>query len=321
MNVFEKIVHRGDVNLTSGNIRFQGDIDIIGNITDSMVAESKGKMMITGICSKATVNAGHSTIIKGNVFSSNISAGKSNMIVAELAKDLEQINDSLDSILFSIKQIVLATSKRNQEQEKINLTQIMKMLFEQKYKLVIPSLKAFVRKVSRYEHIIDESWLELTKSIYQKFIMISGNGFQNLDELIGLIERMVLQHELASTAPDPDSTITIPYALNSRLYSSGDIYIEGQGLYNCIVQAGRDIKVKGLVRGGQLVSNTFIQVEEVGSDTGVKTSIEVGRNGQIRLGKVYPNTAIHVGNRLHTFNEMSTNVYARLSESGELMIH
>ena len=43
---------------------------------------------------------------------------------------------------------------------------------------------------------------------------------------------------------------SVPYAINSVLYSNGNIVVTSKGLYHSSVTAGHDITVRGVCRGG-----------------------------------------------------------------------
>lgn len=46
VSIFPKLVHSHDVNLLSGNIRFKGDLDVLGNVEEGMVVEADGNILI-----------------------------------------------------------------------------------------------------------------------------------------------------------------------------------------------------------------------------------------------------------------------------------
>lgn len=46
VSILPKLVHSHDVNLLSGNIRFKGDLDVLGNVEEGMVVEADGNILI-----------------------------------------------------------------------------------------------------------------------------------------------------------------------------------------------------------------------------------------------------------------------------------
>ena len=51
VSVVNELVHAGDVDLSSGNIGFKGDVLILGNVTENMLVESKQDIKINGLVS------------------------------------------------------------------------------------------------------------------------------------------------------------------------------------------------------------------------------------------------------------------------------
>jgi len=63
-NVFEI---SGDVDLSTGNVNFRGDIIITGNITSGMTVKTTGTITVNGMIEAAEVSAGGSILVKGGI--------------------------------------------------------------------------------------------------------------------------------------------------------------------------------------------------------------------------------------------------------------
>ncbi|WP_458414278.1 flagellar assembly protein A [Schinkia sp. CFF1] len=95
VNVVPKLEHQGDVSMSSGNIKFNGDILISGNIEEHMEITAIGNIEVKGTTSEAKLKAGQSAIHYSNVISSEIIAGNIDKAVVEIIKE-NQLLELLD---------------------------------------------------------------------------------------------------------------------------------------------------------------------------------------------------------------------------------
>ncbi len=57
----------GNVDLSTGNIDFRGDLVITGNIASDMIVKATGNITVDGLIEAATVEAGKSVLVKGGI--------------------------------------------------------------------------------------------------------------------------------------------------------------------------------------------------------------------------------------------------------------
>ena len=211
ITVLPKLDHRGDVGLESGNLRFNGDIVISGNVENHMEVVANGSVEIRGTASEAKIKAGQSITHYSNVIASEILVGQQ--------------------------------------------VEIMNQLLEQ----------------------------------------------SNVEAEIGVFVQM-------------------PSAINSTIYSSGDVFINKQGCYNCTIFAKGSVEVKGFVRGGRLFAGLGARLEEAGSKGGTPTLICVPHDQIITIKNVFSETTIQIGKRVYKFTKDMTNIVARIDEQGSIAI-
>ncbi|WP_141719894.1 DUF342 domain-containing protein [Domibacillus iocasae] len=100
---------------------------------------------------------------------------------------------------------------------------------------------------------------------------------------------------------EPGCRLTVPHAISSSLYSSGDLVVNGQGLYHCRVRTGNNIFIHVVCRGGEIVAGQNVTIHEVGSEAGSKTNIQVPEDGFIKIDHVFQDTTIQIGRCVYTF--------------------
>ena len=69
VEVSPTLVHKGDVNLSSGNLEFEGSAEIRGNIESGANVVVSENLIVTGTIGQASVRCGGNLIVKGGVVS------------------------------------------------------------------------------------------------------------------------------------------------------------------------------------------------------------------------------------------------------------
>ncbi|HHW39030.1 MAG TPA: FapA family protein [Bacillales bacterium] len=223
ITVLPKLDHRGDVGLKSGNLKFNGDIVISGNVEHHMEVVANGSVEIRGTVSEAKIKAGQSITHYGNVIASEIVTGNSERI---------QISEKFET------------------------------------------------QVKTMNQLMEQSDFETEIGVF----------------------------------------VQMPSAINSIVYSSGDVFINKQGCYNCTIFAEGSVEVKGFVRGGRLFAGLGARLEEAGSKGGTLTLICVPHDQIITIKNVFSETTIQIGKKVYKFTKDMTNIVARIDEQGNIAI-
>lgn len=308
--------HEGEVGLESGNIRFEGDVRIGGSVQTAMFVGATGTVFIGGAVTKATIHAMKSAIVKGNVFSSTISVGQQEFIVGELTTQLkgilgllEQIQDAIHSVQVS-RGDVLTTSELNH---------LVRLLLEKKYPRFQELNKNFIQKVKNNAQQLSEEWMDIANKFYSIFVTAQHKGLEDTASFGLLIEEVQLLVELYGVKMS-QALLSVPYAINSVLYSSGIIEVTLKGVYHSSVTAGDSIQVQGVCRGGEIIASHKISLQETGSVNIVKTVVRTGEQGSITIGLAHVGTEIQIGQKRYTFMDKKLGVFAHLDEKGDLVI-
>ena len=320
VSIIHKLTHNGNVDLSSGNIRFMGDVEIVGEVGERMVVEAEGDISVHKTVNMASLTASGAIVTFGNVMGSALSAGKNNMLIVELGHLIGIINQDVEKIIELIKQLTISPAFKSSDFSRGGLQPLIRILLEKRFKSFPPLAKKYVEIVRRGEaYLADDVWREVGVSLTHLFLSLT-NEVTSLERIIHLSQKMKELYEFSKTPVEPDSYITIPNALNSRLYCSGNVLILGQGSINTKIHAGGALKVSGIIRGGEVYGRLGVEINEVGSESGTSTVIAVPNDQIIQINKVLEGTIIKIGNIKHTFTNTRYKVNARLNEDGRLLI-
>lgn len=312
--------HPGEVDIETGNIRFEGDVRIGGNIRPSMFVGASGSVFIGGSISKATVHAVKSAVINGNVLSSKISVGEQEAYISEVVENLRSVVPLLKQIMDAIDQIFLIRGGGAEELSPAELKRLIYLLLEKKYTHFEVLNKKFITSVRDHSSQLTEQWKQVADKLYDVFVNPLNEELESLIDFQKLIEDAALLIDLFGTESAAQSLLKCPYAINSELYSNGDIEITSKGVYHSVLIAENNITIRGVCRGGEVRAVHHIDLQETGSASPVKTVIKTSATGWIRIGKAYVGTEIQVGNRKHICAVDEVGIAARLNKEEELVL-
>lgn len=165
---------------------------------------------------------------------------------------------------------------------------------------------------------------QVSKFIKEKLLPMSRTNINSIKELrnfvISLLEEIQYLEEYMANM----SSITLSYCQEASIQSSGDILINGKGLYSTDMYAVRSIKFlnkQSVCRGGVLKAGEFINASVVGSEAGAHNVLEVfGKKGIVTIEKAYSNTLIIINNKRYLVTEPCRNVKYYIDNKGELAV-
>lgn len=165
---------------------------------------------------------------------------------------------------------------------------------------------------------------QVSKFIKEKLLPMSRTNINSIKELrnfvISLLEEIQYLEEYMANM----SSITLSYCQEASIQSSGDILINGKGLYSTDMYAVRSIKFlnkQSVCRGGVLKAGEFINASVVGSEAGAHNVLEVfGKKGIVTIEKAYSNTLIIINNKRYLVTKPCRNVKCYIDNKGELAV-
>lgn len=164
---------------------------------------------------------------------------------------------------------------------------------------------------------------QVSKFIKEKLLPMSRTNINSIKELrnfvISLLEEIQYLEEYMANM----SSITLSYCQEASIQSSGDILINGKGLYSTDMYAVRSIKFlnkQSVCRGGVLKAGEFINASVVGSEAGAHNVLEVfGKKGIVTIEKAYSNTLIIINNKRYLVTEPCRNVKCYIDNKVSLL--
>lgn len=314
--VIPKLQLNGNVDISVGNIRFKGDVEISGDINEGMTVEAEGVVIVRNNVSSATLSAGNSIYVSKNVINSSLTAGNRNMIIAELSQDLHDLKEQWEQIIKATDQ--LSNNHRHEEMTGLSIQGILNLLLDQKYSTFIPKVKEITEKIKGSDASLDKEWFAFAGLLKQSFLQLN-NQFQSLEDLVSVARKISFLYSICSIPPEPNARITIEYALNSKLSCSGDIHITGKGCYHSSVYAGGTLIIEGVLIGENVFAEAGIKVNTIGSKVGAQTKVMVPQGQKIEVQHAYEDTMLQIGKYTHLIREEKKDFIAMLDENHQFV--
>lgn len=291
ISVIPLLVVPGDVNKETGNIKFDGDLIIKGNVMDYMKITTKGKIKIFGSVFNAEIISNEDIDITGKVIGGKIIAGM-NMInyfcIIPLIEDMVNIINNF------FKQMEIYGKK--------DLQKILSTSYSERV-IIRKNIKKIENLLSLLEDDNKCTVTDLLKKIKHSFLNIAAIKTGDDHQIKTLYKELIEYTKLKSNLYINKANIRVQYTQNANLQSSGRIIITGEGSYQSNLIAKEIILYKSPtsnVKGGILIAGQGIKAGTIGSYSGVHTYCKIlDKNGKINA-RFYTGTIINIANNYFT---------------------
>lgn len=304
-----------NVDLSTGNVKFNGDVVVFGSVLEGMKVEGIRGVEIYKSIAKAEVKSNGNIKIGGNVILSTVYTGGEDTFNIRIKEMLDEISQRLDSLIKDCYQL----DSGNVIGRKARPGEIVKVLIEKKYR-DLPTL------IHKFEQIYVSN-PEYNKNLLSKIkLNLLGFGPLNIDQYSKLeqLNKMILEETTTmSMLGVHESDIYLTYCQDSILSATGNIYITGKGEYISNISANKGVYFKGLnsvARGGVVRAKEVIECNFIGSEAGVKTELIVDYKGEIFAKFAYHNTRFVVGNLEYTLDTPCKEIHVYRDKRGELQV-
>ncbi len=320
LSIVPKLMQSGDINLSTGNIHFLGDVEISGAVQDTMKVEAEGNIHIRGNMNMANIVAGQSLIVNANVISSEVVVGQVYLFYGQIAPLLETIAEQAELLKAAIRQVSSASAFKLDDMDEHGLAPLFKVLFQGRFRGMYECIGHMVKLKEQYSMVSNDDWKRYFEEVQRGFLSSEASHFRTADDLESFIRRTRYLHSIA-IVPALDSIFArLHHVQNSHVRCGGSIIVE-KGCYNGHLYCEGQLQVDGILRGGTYHAVGGMNVQEAGSPGTGTTSLRVGAKGVLRARKILAGTTIQVGERMHQFIEDREHVTVRLNSDHEFVWH
>lgn len=302
----------GDVDITTGNVNFIGDICINGDVKEGMKVNAGNSVEIDKDVERALITAKGNVTIKGNIISSQIVGGGEDMFLLNQIHDYTRLIENLKNIINTIEEV----KKYNLLGYNTTDGQIIKVLIENKFKDIPKCCMKIIKNcVLNMEKQQEE--MDIVAFIKGKLIGLGPLTIKNYGEIFDLMKTMEKRIEALKLHLSLPVDVKVYYCQESNVVSSGNVVVSGKGAYVSEIYARGSVlftQKDSIIRGGLIKAGNEIKSMTVGSQSGVSTKLIVGEKGHIYADFVYENTQFMVGTKEYKVEEACKSVHVYLNE-------
>lgn len=307
---------KGDVDIGSGNIRFKGDVLIHGNVCEGMTVQAAGKINILGMVFDARIAAQGDITVGQNITGGNLVAGGNNSFFKAFYKIFEELNADFSEIAR-----LLPGLAQHPKLKDVKTGQLVQLLIDKKYARM-PGLIAEMTKLSgQNSFILPREMANLLEKVERGLSGLNLLKLDSVGQLLNILSEMKNVQQVMNNMAQDMANITFGYSVNSKIEASGDVTVGGRGCINTTIRAGRNVNVKGVFRGGEIIANGDVILNEAGSEMGARTLIKTGDGKKVFIKKAYEGVRIQIAKRQANITTLQNNIKAELDEAGALMIY
>jgi len=306
-----------DANLQTGNIRFNGEIIIRGNVSDRVKIEAiSGGVQVYGIVDQAEIEADRDVVVMRNVIAARIKAGGLGAIYTKVCSHLHE----LESQFFHLIQSFMLVHSRT---GMVDTGSLIKNLIEIKFNKIPKMISDFDTDFQAAMSSFPPDFRTLILELKSYFLDRGPLKIKDISLVRQFVEQMRYWQTHFQTNADQGADVQLGYLQSSSIEASGKVVVNGKGVYYSSIVAGKGYyQPRGVFRSSHVVVESGnIDLREIGSQSGSAASASITNKGQMILRSVYPNVTVAYGNQKYRFLQPAANVKVLWTEEDGMVIY
>lgn len=306
-----------DVDISTGNIKFIGDVIVYGSVSEGMKLESGNAVTIYKNVERAKIVSCGDVAISGNIIASSVVGGGQDVIKLRILENITRLKGNIENLIEMVSEIkkynLLGGNKRDGE--------IIKLLIDNRFKTLTRLCLSIISDTTMDKDDYNED--KLTELIKSRLLGLAPINIKHQSELGEIIDCINEKSEWINANVSLPVKVMVNYCQDSNIESSGDIIISGKGEYVSNI-TGRGSVIftsdNSVARGGKIKAGEKILCKSVGSLAGVSTRLEVEKNGHIFAGLAYHNSIFVIGNREYILETDSKDLHAYIDSNDDVIV-
>ena len=251
-----------------------------------------------------------------NITGGNLVAGGNNSFFKAFSKLLEALYNDFSELTRVVSDLAEQANKKN-----VKTGQLVQLLIDKKYARIPGLINEIIKLTGNNTFVLPREMVDLVSMMEKKLSGLNVLKIETFEELNKVLLEMKEVQRIIENMAKNKANITFSYSVNSKIESSGDVKVEGGGCINTIINAGGNVNIKGVFRGGEVNACGDIILNEAGSEMGARTLIKTEGGRKVYSRKAFEGVRVQVGDRLASITSTQANIKAELDEAGALMIY
>jgi uncharacterized protein (DUF342 family) len=296
VSVIPVLIIPKDVDISTGNIFFDGDVIVKGSVIKGTKVTAEGDITIYGGIYDSSVYGKGDIRVYGNVVRSKVVSGGDVIANLIVLPELKKVLDLLDNLHNRIAKLIMNGYR----------VSVGRFVFLSLQKTDV--IKQFVRIGEKILPVLDEDgrseFSEVLGLINSALLGLNVYNINSGKELRKIANKIRDYIDNIDHLNSRQGDVIFTYSQNSDIESSGTVVCVGKGCYQSYLIAKDSIifkKVNSITRGGVLVAGNRIKAGTLGSPMGITTYCRVlDDKGTIEAIHYYDNTVLNTNGNLST---------------------
>jgi hypothetical protein len=302
-------IHPGDVDLKSGNLRFKGDLKILGNVVEGMIVESRGSMEVVGTVAGSHLFCGGSAVFLNHLINSDINIGIYKDIYLKLSSFLEELDQMFVDLQEHTEQIEQTLSDRMDEAReglyREDEGRLILLLFERQCDNLPELCGELLKILSNAKFSLPSTFENDLREICDYILNTVCQDKAELKELINVHRKIKDAGVFAQKEGKIVSDLSVSYVQHCHVRNGGNIKISGIGSYNSHFYTPMNMYVEGVFRGGSINAGGDVFISEAGSPALPLKQCEIllKQDSAASFEIIYENVTIFFGEHVYKFSQ------------------
>jgi len=311
-SVIPLFIHQDDVDLKSGNLRFKGDLKILGNVVEGMIVESWGSIEVVGHVAGSRLYCGGSAVFLNHLINSDINIGIYKDIYMKLSALLKELEEMFVDLQKNAEQIEQAFLERRGEDQRersgggnSDEGKLIRLLLERKGDRLTELCDEMIECLDNAKFTLPGSFENDLREIGSYILGRVCREEADLNEIFNVHRKIKDAGVFAQKEEKVVSDLSAAYVQHCQVRSGGNIKISGVGAYNSHFCTPMSMHVEGVFRGGSIDAGGDLFIGEAGSPAIPlkQCEIKLKQDSVARFNIVYENVRISFGEYAYIFTQ------------------
>lgn len=294
-----QLVITSDVDITTGNVDFTGDVLVAGDVRESLIIRAGGIVQIGRSAYQARILAGGSTTIGRNLIGGHVTVGGNLAAGMKLVALLRQLLPLMEKLDIISRQLKRDPRFSMQDLKLSGDGYLVKLILEKRLGAIPRLCEDMCGLLPGIKRLGEEDQAERICAILQHVALrfrganpLEIKSVSELQSCITALQKVLAFLEDALSTP---AHVSVKYSQNARIEATGDIQVTGPLVYACSMSAGQNIRIAGSCRGGHYYAASSISIKSAGLNEMAKTYLRVEEGGFVAAQVFFPGVHIKIG--------------------------
>ncbi|RXT06265.1 DUF342 domain-containing protein [Ammoniphilus sp. CFH 90114] len=275
-DVSTSYIVQGNVDMSTGNIIFIGDVVVYGDVMDGMLIEAMGKVFVFGHVYHATIAATGGIHVQGNVVSSRMYSGLYGVDYSRLYMELKKVSEQAATFIEAVE---LLNQHLHENNQTVAMGRLLLTLLDQKFSHLPQLFHDLVVLTESIKSSAEHDFSHIRSKVEPYLKPQRMQEIRSIDELYAMQANLADMRQKIRSYEEKKAGIEVRQCHHSLLKATGDIRIKKEGIIQSDLYTEGNIIFydrHSVCRGGSIIAEGSISAMKVGGEGSGRTQLTAG---------------------------------------------